>query len=286
MKIMINKTITFPNANSRETYFTLHNVKAAHKLALGADVKVGIIDWLFALDEHPDLYTGYADISGIPDQLQQSGHGYWMASTLREIAPKCEIFALNAIDYSNDANRITLLEKAVDWAIMNEIEILTYSHPAFSGSEKARIYAATERAANAGLISTFIHCDSPHNIWPYACYPYMPSANFERTPDVNILHYDYNVLMPDVFDRYCSRLEAVQPIQSGNDIPFFSFSSMSPVLAGFVALMKEHNRKLTADECRRILIETSYLITEAGQNWYDINPCQRVVDIGKAVAFL
>lgn len=277
---------TFLNANSRETYFTLHNVKAAYKLSLGAGVKVGIIDWLFALDEHPDLYAGYADISGVSAQLQQSGHGYWMARTLREIAPQCGIYALNAIDYSGDSNRITLLEKAVDWAIMNDIEILTYSHPSFSGDEKARVHAAIERTVKAGLITTFIHCDSPLNIWPYACYPYIPSANFTRTPDLNILHYDYNVFRPDVFDRYCSRLAAGQPIQSGNDIPFFSLSSMSPVLAGFVALMKERNRRLTAEECRRILIETSYPITETGQNWYDINPCERVVDIGKAVVIV
>ena len=280
------ETFTFNNANSRETYYTFHNVKTAHQRSLGESIKVGIIDWEFSYNEHAHLYAGCADVSGIPDQLQNSGHGYWMTNTLREIAPKCEIYALNAIDHSTEDNRMTLLEKAVDWAIENGIEILTYSHMAFSGTEKTRAHNVIERAVKAGLITTFIHCDSPYNIWPYACFPYIPEANFERTPDVNILHYDYNVLMPDVFNRYRSRLAAGQPIQSGNDIPFFSFSSMSPVLAGFVALLKKCNKKLTAEECRQVMIETSYSITEHRPNWYSINPCQRVVDIGKAVEII
>ena len=280
----MNKTFTFHNANSRETYFTLHNIKTAHRLSLGTGVKVGIIDWLFSFRDHSSLYSGYADISDIPEQLQSTGHGYWMANTLREIAPKCEIYALNAIDYSGESNRITLLEKAIDWAIKNNIDILTYSHRAFSGDEKIRINGAIEKAVQAGLITTFIHCDSPNNIWPYACYPYIPEKIFTRTPDVNILHYDYNDLILDVYDRYNNQLDKGQHIQSGNDIPFFSISSMSPVLAGFIALMKERNPKLTAENCRQVLIETSYPITEAGQHWYDINPCERVVDIGKAVA--
>lgn len=72
-------------------------------------------------------------------------------------------------------------------------------------------------------------------------------------------------------------------IRSGNDLPYFSFSSMSPVLAGFVALMKSINQNLTSDECKEILIKTSYGITDRSENWHDINPCKRIVDIGKAI---
>jgi hypothetical protein len=60
-------------------------------------------------------------------------------------------------------------------------------------------------------------------------------------------------------------------------------SSMSPVLGGFVALMKAMKPTLTADECKWILIETSYSINQPGKYWYDIGECERVVDIGKAV---
>ena len=76
--------ILFNNANSRETYFTLHNIKSAHAVALGKGVKVGVIDWLFSNAENSSLYVGYADISGKPECLNQSGHGFWMANTLRK----------------------------------------------------------------------------------------------------------------------------------------------------------------------------------------------------------
>ena len=86
-----------------------------------------------------------------------------------------------------------------------------------------------------------------------------------------------------MYERYNNILTAGNRIQSGDDVPFFSFSSMSPILGGFIALMKERNTILTADDCRRILIETSYINEKKGQNWYDINPCDRVVEIRKAV---
>jgi len=276
--------IFFSNANSRETYFTFHNVKAAHALASGKSVKVGVIDWLFAYSENQTLYLGCADIANKPEALNQSGHGYWMANTLREIAPGCEIFAINAVEYGDNADRIGLLEQAVEWAIQNGIDVLTYSHPAFTGNDKRRADTLIEKAAQAGIVTTFIHCDSLQNIWPYGCFPFKQSSNFNRTPDVNILHFDYNILRMDVYERYKSIIAAGQRIQSGDDIPFFSFSSMSPVLGGFIALMKEIKRDLSADECRKILRKTSFSVVAQSASWYDINPCDNIVDIGKAVA--
>ena len=274
----------FNNANSRETYFTLHNIKSAHALSSGKGVKVGVIDWFFAYGKDPSLYSGCADISENANGLSQPGHGFGMANTLREIAPNCEIYAINAVGYGDTADRIGLLESAVAWAINNGIEVLTYSHPAFAGAEKIRMNAAIGKATSAGIITAFIHCDSPQNLWPYGCFPFHPSDQFDRTPDVNILHFDYSELRMDVYERYHAILAAGQSIQSGDDVPFFSFSSMSPVLGGFIALMKERKQDLSVDECRRILIETSFSITETGRNWFDLNPCDRVVNIGKAVA--
>jgi hypothetical protein len=61
---------------------------------------------------------------------------------------------------------------------------------------------------------------------------------------------------------------------------------MSPVLGGFVALLKSIENHLTMQECKDILIKTSYEISTKGANWYDLNPCLRVVNIGKAVQYL
>lgn len=68
--------INFTNANSRDTYFTVHNIREAYKNSLGQGVNVGIIDWLFDVDNNKKLYSGYADISQERQFLFESaGHG-------------------------------------------------------------------------------------------------------------------------------------------------------------------------------------------------------------------
>ena len=90
----------FYNANSRDMYFTIHKIHNAHKYATGKNVRVGIIDWLFAYDDNLNLYFGCADISKEADVLcKQDGHGHWMANTLKEVAQECQIYAINKCCY-------------------------------------------------------------------------------------------------------------------------------------------------------------------------------------------
>jgi len=279
-EIMLN------NANSRDTYFTVHNIKKAHEISKGINVKVGIIDWLFAYEKNKSLYSGCADISNESLCLYEyDGHGHMMATTLREIAPECEIFAINATLYNDDGeiNRIGFFEKAIDWAIENKMDILTYSHAAFCGDDHARANNVVEKAVKNGIITTFIHNDSEYNIFPYGCMGFANDQKFNRQPDVNIYHFDYNTLFLPLYEKYIAIIETGEKIRSGNDLPYFSFSSMSPVLAGFIAMLKAINSSLTSDECKRILKETSYEISAQSKNWYDLNPCKNVVDIGRAV---
>jgi hypothetical protein len=80
--------VHFSNANEWETYFSLHNIKAAQLHSQGQGVKVGILDPSFGYDVHPGLYEGSMDFLNQSDQLHKvSWHGYWMAATLKEIAP-------------------------------------------------------------------------------------------------------------------------------------------------------------------------------------------------------
>ena len=75
--------IHFSNANSRETYYTMHNVKEAHKYGKGKGIKVGIIDWCFGLEKYPDLYSGGVDVADNLSCLNDDvHHGYWMACAL------------------------------------------------------------------------------------------------------------------------------------------------------------------------------------------------------------
>lgn len=285
----MNNELFFSNANSRQTYFTLHNIARAHEKAKGKGVKVGIIDWLFGVNENKELYAGYADISGRPELLYEAcGHGLMMATTLREIAPECEIYAINAVVYGEGGEelRLELFEKGIEWAIENGMDVLTYSHAAFMGEDRIRANDAVRRAVQNGITTTFIHNDSEYNIFPYGCMEgagYGVREEFSRKPDLNILHFDYNSLSLTTYEKYSDALKAGEKIRSGDMIPFFSFSSMSVVLGGFAAIIKQLRPDFLSGQIRDLLIRTSYKIEAKGQNWYDINPCGRVVDIGKAV---
>jgi hypothetical protein len=292
------QVLTFSNANSRDTYFTVHNVKAAHMHARGKGVRVGVIDHGFALDDNKPLYADGVDIAGYPPGLhEERSHGLWMATALREIAPECEITAINGTHYPEgmsdeefDESRSHHLAQAIAWAIGAGMDALTYSSAKVPLSCRPLVGEAIAKAVAAGVTTTFIHNDHQDNIWPYWCGAYSKDSgdnrDFAREPDVNIFHHDYNTIIVRRYEAYLERTARGERIDSGNDLPFFSISSTSPVLAGFVAILKSIRPQLTPAQCKELLISTSYAITEKGENWYDLNPCPRAVDIGKAVAAL
>ena len=90
--------VEFPDANTRENYDSIHHVKAVQTAGKGEGVKVGILDWCFGFEVHEDLYAGGMDFTTYEEHnetfLHVSEHGYWMAKTLKEIAPEVEIYAL------------------------------------------------------------------------------------------------------------------------------------------------------------------------------------------------
>ena len=266
--------IIFSNANSRETYFTLHKVKEAHRISQGKGIRVGIIDWLFGKETNSSLYNGFFDVTNCEESFyNQCGHGYWMAIVLKEIAPECEIYAIHGCMYENDkttfeneTSRISYFEKAIDWAINNKIDILTYSHARFSEEFIDRANSAINKATSNGIITTFIHCDNPNNLWPFGCFPFYNAQNFKRNPDFNIYHFDYNQLNLFQYGKYQDLMNKHERIKSGNDLPYFSFSSMSPVLGGFVAILKSIKPNIILNEVRTILNNSTYEITEKGLN--------------------
>ena len=290
--------LAFGDANSRDTYFTVHNVKAAHRHARGKGVRVGIIDWCFALDDNKSLYADGVDIADSPPGLHEAnGHGLWMATTLREIAPECEIIAINGVHYEkgmsfeeSEERRSHHLVQSIEWAIESGVDVLTYSHAKVPLSSRQLVADAITKAVAHGMPTTFIHNDHRDNIWPDGCFPYFKDSgdnrDFTREPDVNIYHNDYNTIMVNRYRRYLEKIARGEHIGSGNDLPFFSMSSTSPVLGGFVAILESIRPQLTPAQCKELLVSTSYPITEKGENWFDLNPCPRVVDIGKAVTTL
>lgn len=246
--------ISFPNANTRPTYDTFHNIKKAQQSATGNGIKVGIIGQYFGYTNNKNMYAGGKDFTGYKESFEDiAEHGFWMATTLKEIAPNVEIYALCARE-KNRAKEAKNISKAIDWAIENNIDILTYSAEAFRVEDKEIIDKAVHKAINNNIVTTFLHYDLPENILPDGFFPESPES-YEREADVNIFHFDYNHMLIFSYENFIKSGRKV-----GSNIgahPYFSNSSMSPVLAGIVALMKEIKNDLPQVEYRKILIETS-----------------------------
>lgn len=270
-------TVHFENANSRETYFTVHNVAAAHEVGKGSGVRVGILDRFFGCRKHPGLYSEAMDFTGNTAALDEDdGHGYWMACVLKEIAPECEAVALNALEYADTQTDVERMVDAIRWAMDNRIDVLTYSSAAIPQAFRGAFDEVVDQAVEQGIVTTFIHYDNENNLWPTGMYRITEGA---REPDLNILHYDYNTLFVDQYRKW---LERETPPDSGNDVPFFSLSSTSPVTAGFVAILKSIDGSLTPRACKDILMETSHSRHFTGMAAFDDGVCLRVADIGKA----
>jgi hypothetical protein len=119
--------IHFGNANTRPTYDDFHHITDAPKMATGKDIKIGIIDTYFGYRHNQQLFAGGRNFTGDTSAFEEiAEHGFWMATTLREIAPGAEIYALNARHKDCDIETQAMLS-AVDWAIENRLNILTYS---------------------------------------------------------------------------------------------------------------------------------------------------------------
>lgn len=266
------------NANGRDTYFSVHQVKAAQQIAKGKGVKVGILDSSFAMSYYPTLYAGGKTFGSKENRLDKSqGHGWQMATTLREIAPECDIYALN-ISNENEDKKVDSIIMAIEWAIQNEINILTLSQAKVSDQNRQRLDAAVNKAVTKGIVTTFIHYDNPNNLLPYSTTPYF-EGEYNREPDINVFHYDYNTIQPAKIAAYET---STIPPESGDDMPYFSYSSMSPVTAGFVAILRSINDSLSPQEYKQILIDTSYSMDYSGAMSWETGTSPHTVDIYKA----
>jgi len=273
--------VDFEDANSRENYFTVHKIREAREEtgADGTGIKVGVLDWCLGYDEHRDLYAGGEDFSEDPETYDiyksQSEHGYWMSHTLHEIAPGAEIYALGTNVSGSEEEFVESLSRAVDWAIEQKIDILTYSQAAVSKKNIDTLNQAIDKAAEAGIATTFIHTEHPHNILPDGLYD-EPDGGLSRRSDVNIFTYDYSMILMNNYRDYLSSQEKGEEVNEKDSL-YLSISSTSVVAAGMLAMMMEVNPDLTPDEYREILIDTS------GTYSYNGHTAGRVVNLEAAM---
>lgn len=270
--------INFPDANSRATYDTVHHVGEAQKVSTGKDVKVGILDWGFGFEEHEGLYAGGKDFTTYEYHDENfnhtSEHGFWMAQTLKEIAPDAEVYALGTYVPDDEDEWVNALIEGIHWAMEEDIDILTLSHQAISERNRGRFDAEVDKAVEQGIVTTFIHYDNPNNILPWGIWTGGGEGYYRRDADINIFQYDYNTLFMDNY-KYVSGMKDYDKIYKDN--LYLSVSSMSVVTAGFVAMLMEVDDTLTPAEYKELLIEAGHPMEYAGDR------AERVVDIGEAV---
>ena len=265
--------LVFPGANSRETWFSVHNLRAAHELSRGAGVKVGILDHSFGLDHLGDLYAGGENFQtggwGAAYRTE-AHHGSWMARALKEVAPDVEVYALGTYD-GDEASRVRAMVEALEWAVAHDLDAVTYSAGAFSPEGRKVLDPAVDRAVASGVAVVFIHYPHPLNLFPSGIGP--RSGDDEREPDLNIFHYDYSIVFTEPYAA----------VMRGDDAsgyrPFLSLSSTAPVTAGILALMKSLDPTLTPGDCKRILQEASHSFTYNGRTGARVPDARRALEI-------
>ena len=249
-------------ANTRPTYDSYHHIKEAQQLATGKGIKVGLLDKYFGYSKNKSLFSGGLNFTGDKQAFEEiEEHGFWMATTLREIAPGVEIYALNARDRDRKKEKEAII-KAIDWAIENKLDILTYSAEIFRPEDRPEIDKAVQKAIRNNILVIFLHYDLPENLLPYGFFP-KGTAGYGREIDVNVFHFDYSLLLLSNYENY---INAGRVQSDSGNMPYFSFSSMPPVLAGIAAMMKEKDKTLTVGQIKKILIDTSRKIVYNGYN--------------------
>lgn len=271
--------IHFPDSNSRDTYDTIHNLKEAQAVSRGAGVKVGILDWGFGFLEHEGLYAGGEDFTTFAYHDENfnhmSEHGFWMAQTLKEIAPEAEIYALGTYSPDSETEWVDAMIEGIRWAMDHDIDILTLSHEKISEENRDRFDEVVNEAVSKGIVTTFIHYDNPNNILPSGIWD--STGEYQREEDINIFQYDYNTLFLNDYKEMSGRQDFDSSYKSEL---FLSVSSMSVVSAGFVAILMSINDTLTPEQYKEILVKTSHYAEYEGEG------AEHVVDIDRAVQYL
>ena len=252
---------TGPDPGSTDTYFTIHNLYPAHEITQGAGTKVGIIDRSFGMEAHPELYAGGRNFlvkASASDAEPETYHGYWMALTLREIAPKAEIFALGAHTQDETA-RVDAIVQALDWAVQHELDVVTYCAGGFSEAARKALDPAVDRAIGAGVVVVFVDYPHPLNLLPGGMGT--TDENRARNPDLNIFSHDCTVFIAD------QMVALADPDDDGiqKNRPFLGRPSTGPVTAGFVALVRSMDPEAPPGEIKRILRTTSRPLSYRGQ---------------------
>jgi hypothetical protein len=235
---------------------SIHHLRDAHELTMGSGVRVGILDHSFEIEAHPDLYAGHVvfgeEARGTRDRVG-SQRGFWMALTLREVAPEASIFALDLAGDDKQA-RVDALVRALRWAIDHDLDVVTYCGGDLSDAGQEHmdaLDAMVDKAVEAGVTVAFVGYSHPSNLLPGGFGPSVRESL--REPDLNIFSDDCTSLLAGRFTAFVDPDDDTVLSQR----PFLAQPAIGPVAAGLAALVKSANPAAGPLEVKNILVDTS-----------------------------
>jgi len=242
-----------PESASGDTHLSVHNIHSAHEITLGSGTKVGILDHSFEMASHPELYAGgkvFSEMGSSSARARETHHGYWMALTLREVAPESRIFALE-IPTKGAGARVDAMVEAMDWAVEQDLDVVTYCGGEFSPAERAVLDLVIEKTVQAGIVVVFVDYPHPLNLLPGGFGG--PSEAGDQSPDLNIFSYDCTALFGNGFVAF---------MEPDDDVitrhrPFLARPAAGSVTAGVVALVRSVSPEASPREIKKVLVATS-----------------------------
>ncbi len=242
---------------------------ATFDVTTGRNVGVAVMDT--GIDEnHVDL-----DVVGGVNTINDShwgedfdGHGTHVAGILAAlqnnqgqvgVAPGVDLYAIKALEGDNGSGTTLSIIDGLDWAMDNEIPIITMSFGL--GENSGPLADAVEDAYNAGhllISSAGNEGDNDGNVLYPAAYDQVIAVSASGSHPLT-----GNDFFPD-FSSYGEEIEFIAPgveIEStlpGNDYGIRSGTSMAaPHVAGAAALVWSLNEDFTNEQVRQILRDTA-----------------------------
>jgi subtilisin family serine protease len=227
-------------------------VDKAHATSKGANTIVAVIDWQFdAGGAAVARYTSPASM--VPGEVigkLKPWHGAWMVEIVHQVAPEAQIMPIIGRSQKGDGYQDYIIQ-GIRYAAEHGAVAVSSSMGPVDQTEALR--AAIDFAEQRGTVFVNVH---PENIAARG-ESFTPCA--PASCDSRILHTgvvsapDHQTRPSDARQVYTWPYDLAAKFKDG-----WGYSNAPPVAAGVIALMKSANPRLTPEELRQLLRETTY----------------------------
>jgi subtilisin family serine protease len=230
----------------------------------GAGVKVAVFDTGIDLD-NPDLNVagGISFVDGVTSYDDDNGHGTAMAGILAAslngsglvgVAPSIELYSVKVLD-SYGMGRYSSVLQAIDWAIENDIDIITMS---FGGSQYSQILSEAIKKASDKNIMIFAAAGNTgsNGIYYPAAFPHVVCVGSTDSNNTVAAFSNrgeqMNLVAPGV---------AVETLGMNNSNTYVDGTSASVQhAAGVAALLLGANKNITNGHIMFLLYYNAYVL--------------------------